>query len=86
MDSLTDLKKLLLDNEVQIKSFSGYELIVGKDKWGMAHGVFYCNGEAISHKNKKFFADYIKRKQNVKRESTQTRKWRGVSSRNHRRK
>jgi hypothetical protein len=82
MDSLTDLKKFLLDNEVPIKAFHGFELIVGKDKWGMSHGVLYCNGEAVNHKDKKFFAEYIKRKKNVRHQSTQTRKWRGISSRN----
>jgi len=84
MDSLSDLKKFFVDNEVPIKAFHGYELVIGKDKWGMAHGVLYCNGEAVNRKDKKFFAEYIKRKKNVRNQSTQTRKWRGISCRSDR--
>jgi hypothetical protein len=84
MDSLSDLKKFFVDNEVPIKAFHGYELVVSKDKWVMAHGVLYCNGEAVNRKDKNFFAEYIKRKKtNVRsNQSNQTRKWRGISSRN----
>ena len=87
MDSLSDLKKYLLDNDVQIKSSTGYSLVVGRDKWGMAHGVLYCNGEPVNRKEeKKFLMDYAaKRKGIVEVEEapapTRSRKWKGIANR-----
>lgn len=82
MDSLTDLKNYFLINDVEIKSFNGYELNVKKDRWTMAHYTLYCNGKPVNRKDKKFFHDYTERNKNVKHQSSETRKWRGISCRN----
>ena len=85
MDSLSDLKRYLIDNDVQIKSFTGHTLIVGGDIWGMLNGVLYCNGEPIDRKEeKKFLVDYSAKRKGIVEEAPVSRiprKWKGISSR-----
>ena len=83
MDSLSDLRNLFLAKEISVDDYNGYQMKVGKDVWTLAHGVFYLNGTPQSLKDK-IFLDNYKRKKNVRSQSGQTRKWRGISSRNYR--
>jgi hypothetical protein len=81
MNSLSELKELLISKEIEIKEFNGWSLKVGKDTWVMDHGLLYRNGVPQSLREKNIFDNYKRKKQddNI---STQTRKWRGISSRN----
>lgn len=81
MDSLSDLRDFFLAKEIRVDDYNGCQLKVGKDIWTLAHGVFYLNNTPQSLKDKVFLDNY-KRKKNVN-QSTQTRKWRGISSRNY---
>jgi hypothetical protein len=83
MNSLSELKEFLISKEIEIKEFNGWSLKVGKDTWLMNHGIFYKNGMPQSLKEKGLFDNYKRKKQNVEHQSTQTRKWRGISSRNY---
>ena len=92
MNSLTELKDFLISKEIKIKEFNGWQLKVGKDIWALNNGVFYRNGLPQSLKEKGIFDNYKKVEQNGKigtrifatDQSGQTRKWRGISSRNYR--
>jgi len=83
MNSLSELRDLFTTKEIQIKEFNGWSLKVGKDTWTMSNGVYYKNGSPQSLKEKNIFDNY-KRITNHVNQSTQTRKWRGISSRNYR--
>ena len=82
MHSLKELNDLLISKEIEIKEFGGWYLKVGKDTWTMAHDVFHRNGNPQSLKEKGLFDNYKRKEQNVEHQSDQTRKWRGISSRN----
>ena len=84
MNSLSELKELLISKQIEVKEFNGWSLKVGKDTWVMDRGVFYRNGMPQGLKEKGLFDNY-KRKvtQNVEHQSTETRKWRGINSRNY---
>jgi hypothetical protein len=82
MNSLSELRDHLLKQEIAIKEFSGWQLKVGKDTWTMSEGVFYRNNQPQSLKQKNIFDSYKKGKTNDNK-STQTRNWRGISSRNY---
>jgi hypothetical protein len=85
MHSLKDLKDFLINKEIEVKEFGGWYLKVGKDTWTMAHDRFYKNGNIQSLKEKGLFDNYKRKVQeNVEHQSTETRKWRGISSRNYR--
>jgi hypothetical protein len=84
MNSLSELKELLISKEIEIKEFNGWSLKVGKDTWVMDHGLLYRNGVPQSLREKNIFDNYKRKAQNVEHQSTQTRKWRGISSRNYR--
>jgi len=81
MNSLSELKELLISKEIEIKEFNGWSLKVGKDTWLMSHGVLYRNGVPQSLKEKGLFDNYKRKKQNDS-SSTQTRNWRGIGGRN----
>ena len=86
MHSLTDLRDFLESKEIKVKSYNGWQLVVGKDVWGMSHDAIYCNGELIPKKEilgrakKSIEEDKV----DVKHSGSKTRKWRGISSRNYR--
>jgi hypothetical protein len=83
MNSLSELKELLISKEIEIKEFNGWSLKVGKDTWVMDHGMLYKNGMPQSLREKGLFDNYKRKVQeNVEHQSAQTRKWRGISSRN----
>jgi hypothetical protein len=79
MNSLSELKELLISKEIEIKEFNGWSLKVGKDTWVMEHGMLYRNGVPQSLREKNIFDNY-KRKKQDDNSSTQTRKWRGIGS------
>jgi hypothetical protein len=81
MNSLSELKELLISKEIEIKEFNGWSLKVGKDTWVMDHGLLYRNGVPQSLREKNIFDNY-KRKKKDDNISTQTRKWRGIGGRN----
>lgn len=83
MHSLRELNDLLASKQIEVKEFGGWYLKVGKDTWTMSHDVLYRNGLPQSLKEKNVFDNYKKVK-NERSESSQTRKWRGISSRNYR--
>lgn len=83
MNSLAELRDFLYAKEIQIKEFGGWYLKVGKDTWTMLDGVYYRNNLPQSLKDKTVFDSYTKVKQNVEHQSNETRKWRGISSRNY---
>jgi hypothetical protein len=83
MNSLSELKELLVSKEIEIKDFNGWSLKVGKDTWVMSHGIFYKNGMPQSLKEKGLFDNYTKVKQDERNQSSKTRNWRGISSRNY---
>jgi hypothetical protein len=84
MHSLVELKNYLLEREIKIRKFDGWRLQVGSDVWTMAHDVFYRNNEPVNLKKDKSIFDSYKKETENDIESTQTRKWRGISSRNRR--
>jgi len=51
MNSLSELKSLILERGHKIKEFSGWYLIVGKDRYTMLDGEFYLNKERIAKKD-----------------------------------
>ena len=83
MHSLKELNDLLSSKDIEVKEFGGWYLKVGKDTWMMSHDVLYRNGLPQSLKEKGLFDNYKKVKHNDN-QSSQTRKWRGISSRNYR--
>jgi hypothetical protein len=84
MNSLVELRDFFKEKEILVTEFSGWSLKVGKDLWTLCDGIFYRNGAPQSLKDKEFMKQYTKVKQNVRNQSSQTRKWRGISSRNYR--
>lgn len=82
MHSLKELNDFLVSKEIEVKEYGGWYLKIGKDTWTMAHDVFYRNGNPQSLKEKNLFDNYKRKKQNDSK-STQTRNWRGISSRNY---
>jgi hypothetical protein len=84
MNSLSDLRNLLVSRQIEILDFNGWQLRVGEDTWVMIHDQLYLNGEKQNPKQKDLFDKYKKVEQNVEHKSNQTRKWRGISSRNYR--
>jgi len=50
MNCLSDLKELFVANGYKIKRFVGYELLVGKDIYGMYDGEFFKNYEKVNEK------------------------------------
>jgi hypothetical protein len=83
MNSLSELRDLLVSKDIEIKEFNGWLLKVGKDTWVMDRGAFYKNGMPQNMKQKDLFDNYKRKVQNVEHQSTETRKWRGISSRNY---
>ena len=84
MHSLKELYDLMASKEIEVKEFSGWYLKVGKDTWTLEHDVFHRNGLPQSLGEKGLFDNYKRKKQNVEHQSTQTRKWRGISCGAHR--
>ena len=83
MNSLSELRDLCIKEQIPIKEFGGWFLKIGKDNWTMLNGEIYKNGEKQSLKQKGLFDKY-KKVNTYDNQSTQTRKWRGISSRNYR--
>ena len=83
MNSLSELRDFFKQKEIEIKEFNGWSLKIGKDIWTMVDGVYYRNSLPQSLKDKDLLKKYTKVKQNDN-QSNQTRKWRGISSRNYR--
>ena len=50
MHTLNELKQFLESKEIKIKFYNGWKMIVGKDTWGMAHDILYCNSEPVHKK------------------------------------
>jgi hypothetical protein len=50
MHSLSELKSFFEQNNVKVKEFSGWYLIVKKDKWTMLDDEYYVNGDLIKRK------------------------------------
>jgi len=51
MHTLSELKALFLQNDHKIKEFSGWYLIVGKDRYTMLNDQYHLNGEIIKRKD-----------------------------------
>jgi hypothetical protein len=83
MHSLSELRDLLVSKQIQILDYNGWQLRVGDDTWVMIHDVLYLNGEKQNPKQKDLFDKYKRIKQNDN-QSSKTRNWRGISSRNYR--
>ena len=85
MHTLLDLKDFLESKQIKVKSYTGWQLVVGNDTWGMLNDVYYCNDDAVPKKDilVRVQQSIEKDKENVS-ESTKARKWRGISSRNYR--
>jgi len=47
---LADLKRLFVENGIEIKEFYGWYLKVRKDTWTMRDGKLYCNSNFVHHK------------------------------------
>ena len=84
MNSLVELRDFFKQKEIAITDFNGWSLKVGKDIWTMCDGIFYRNSKPQSLKDKEFINQYTKDKKDVRNQSSQTRNWRGISSRNYR--
>ena len=82
MNSLSELRDLLVSKQIEILDFNGWQLRVGKDTWVIIHDTLYLNGEKQNPKQKDLFDKYKKVKQNERNQSNQTRKWRGIGGRN----
>lgn len=84
MHSLNELKQFLESKAIKIKFYNGWKLIVGKDTWGMAHDILYCNSEPVHKKEILVRAQqsFEEDKKYVRRKSIQTRKWRRAGGRN----
>lgn len=85
MHSLTELRDFFKSNEIEIKEFNGWQLKVGKDVWTLSNDKFLLNGKPQNLKDKGYITNY-KQVYNVRNQSSQTRKWRGISCRNRIRK
>ena len=83
MHSLIELRNLLVSKQIEILDFNGWQLRVGEDTWVMIHDSLYLNGEKQNLKQKNLF-DRYKKVYTDDNQSNQTRKWRGISSRNYR--
>ena len=83
MNSLAELRNLLISKQIEIVDYNGWQLRVGDDTWVMIHDVLYLNGEVKNPKQKGLFDKYKKVNTNDN-QSGKTRKWRGISSRNYR--
>ena len=83
MNSLSEFRNFLVSKQIEILDFNGWQLRVGKDTWVMIHDSLYLNGEKQNLKQKNLF-DRYKKVYTDDNQSNQTRKWRGLSSRNYR--
>ena len=83
MNSLSEFLNFLVSKQIEILDFNGWQLRVGKDTWVMIHDSLYLNGEKQNLKQKNLF-DRYKKVYTDDNQSNQTRKWRGISSRNYR--
>jgi len=81
--TLNELKQFLESKAIKIKFYNGWKLIVGKDTWGMAHDILYCNSEPVHKKEVLVRAQqsFEEDKRDVN-QNNQTRKWRGMRCRN----
>lgn len=62
MHSLSELKTFFTNHEITVKEYNGFSLIVGKDTWTMAHGVYYRNNIPAKPKDEELIASYKKLK------------------------
>ena len=83
MNSLSEFRNFLVSKQIEILDFNGWQLRVGKDTWVMIHDSLYLNGEKQNLKQNNLFDKY-KKVYTDDNQSNQTRKWRGISSRNYR--
>ena len=85
MHTLLELKDFLESKEIKVKSYSGWQLVVGNDTWGMLNDVYYCNNDPVPKKEILSRAQQSIEKENENvNQSIKARKWRGISSRNYR--
>ena len=83
MHTLNELKQFLESKEIKIKFYNGWKMIVGKDTWGMAHDILYCNSEPVHKKEVLVRAQQsFEEDKKYDNPSIQTRKWRGIGGRN----
>ena len=83
MDSLSNLRDYFVSKKLEIKEFNGWLIKVKNDTWVMVHGILYKNGIPQIINKKGFLENYTKVHTNDN-QSTQTRKWRGISCRRRR--
>jgi len=76
MNCLSELRDFCKREEIEVSEYNGWLLKIGND-------VFYRNGIPQNIKDKQVFKQYKKVNKNVSKIS-QTRHWRGISSRNYR--
>jgi hypothetical protein len=50
MNNLVELKNFLESKEIRVKSYNGWQLVIGNDTWGMINDVYYCNSEPVPKK------------------------------------
>ena len=50
MHSLSELKAFLESKQIQIKSYNGWQIVIGNDTWGMSNDVIYCNKDPVTKK------------------------------------
>jgi hypothetical protein len=62
MNSLSELRDFFLSKKIEIDSYNGHQLKVGRDIWTLIHGVFYLNNNPQSIKNKIFMDNYEREK------------------------
>ena len=83
MNCLSELRDFCKREEIEVSEYNGWLLKIGNDVWTLHNDVFYRNGMPQNIKDKQIFKQYKKVNKNVSKIS-QTRHWRGISSRNYR--
>jgi hypothetical protein len=78
INSLSELKDFLEKNDIPVTQYAGWYLKVGKNTFTMSHGKLSLNQTEVDQKS------ILKQLKETKNDnsSTQTRKWRGIGSRN----
>ena len=62
MHTLTELQSYFAEQGIASRKYNGFQIIVGKDIWGLAHGDFYCNNVVTNPKDKKLLDIYKQNK------------------------
>ena len=80
MHTLVELKQFLESKQIHVKSYNGWQLVVGKETWGMINDVYYCGNTPVAKKEILKTAQKCieEDKKNGRHQSSKTRKWRGI--------